>query len=75
MQDSGPFPDRVETIFDAAAENAVFVARPGKRDVVIISADRYADLIDASQDITPLDSDGLAQDDMLSTLANGRSRP
>lgn len=43
-----------EALCDLAAEAPVVVARPGKADVIILSAEAYAALVDKTQVVEPL---------------------
>ena len=58
-----------ETVFMAAEGGPVLVERGGRPDMVVLSADLHASLIDAAQTGTAMTGDDIAQDPLMHQLA------
>lgn len=59
----------LDALFDRSEAGPVTIARPGKSDIVILTADAYGALLDKVQSAEFMDGDNLSDDPLLADLA------
>lgn len=64
----------IDALLDACASGPVLVARPDRFDVVLLSADAYADLLDRSQHVAAIDADDPLLDGIGDAPVSGSGR-